>query len=98
MKYKNIFVICYTETTTTNGVVSVESGVYDFGYAKEEEATAKITEIGDAIMNEHLDEVDEGKCYRDSISSNSWQLVTVNNDTYEYWVKPVSIPLDFFEQ
>lgn len=96
MKFKNVFVVCYKETTITDGVMTVESGVCDFGYTKMEEAIAKVTELTDNKMNEYLDEVDEGKCYRDSSSSNDWQMVTVNNDTYEYWVKTVAIPLDFF--
>lgn len=96
MKYKNVFVICYKETTTTDGVMTVEGGVcYDFGYTKMEDAIVKVTELTDNKMNEYLDDVDEGNCYRDSSSSNDWQMVTVNNDTYEYWVKIVAIPLDF---
>ena len=96
MKFKNVFVICYKGTTITDGVMNVESNVYDFGYTKMEEAIAEVTELTDNKMNEYLDEVDEGKCYRDSSSSNDWQMITVNNDTHEYWVKTVAIPLDFF--
>ena len=98
MNYKNVFVICYKKTTTTDGVMTVESGVCDFGYAKMKDAIAKVSELSDDKMNEYLDEVDNGNCYRDSSVSNDWQMVTVNNDTYEYWVKSVEIPIDFFEQ
>ena len=98
MKYKNVFVICYKETTTTNGVVSVESGVYYFGYTKMKDAIAKVTELTDDKMNKYLDEVDNGNCYRDSSVSNDWKMVTVNDNTYEYWVKTVEIPIDFFER
>lgn len=96
MKFKNIFVVCYKGTTITDGVMNVESGVCDFGYTKMEDAIAKVSELSDDKMNEYLDEVDEGNCYRDSSVSNDWQMVTVNDDTYEYWVKTVAIPLDFF--
>lgn len=97
MKFKNVFVVCNKSTTMVDGLVlTVEYDVCDFGYTKMEDAIAKVSELSDAKMNEYLDEVDEGKCYRDSSSSNDWQMVTVNNDTYEYWVKTVAIPLDFF--
>jgi hypothetical protein len=98
MKFKNVFVVCNKNTTIVDGVVTtLNYDVCDFGYTKMEDAIAKVTELTDNKMNEYLDEVDEGNCYRDSSSSNDWQKVTVNNDTYEYWVKTVSIPLDFFE-
>jgi len=93
MKYKNIFVICFKTITTDGLVETVENGVRDFGYTTMEDAIAKVTELTDNKMNEYLD---ESNCYRDSSSSNDWQMVTVNNDTYEYWVKTVAIPLDFF--
>lgn len=97
MKFKNVFVVCHRNTTIVDGIVTtLNYDVYDFGYTKMEEAIAKVAELTDNKMNEYLDEVDEGKCYRDSSSLNDWQMVTVNDDTYEYWVKPVAIPLDFF--
>lgn len=91
--FLTIRVICFKERTNDSGVINTESGVCYYGYLNDEDAIKKIYELTDEKMNDNLDLVDEGKCYRDSNDNGDWQMVTVNNDTYEYWVSNIGVEI-----
>jgi hypothetical protein len=88
---KNFYVVCFKETTIDNGVINTESGVCEYGYLNEEDAIQKVYELTDERLNDNLDLVDEGKCYRDSNENGDWQMVTVYDYTYEYWVSKIGV-------
>ena len=89
---KNIYVVCYNETfVDEDNIMTNNSGVCDYGYLNEKDAIQKVYELTDKKMNDNLDLVDEGKCYRDSSDNGDWQKVTVDNITYVYWVSKVGV-------
>lgn len=95
MNYKTVYVILYKETTINSfGVMEVESGVCEWGYNTEGEAIKKLWEISEGKMNEFSEEVDDDHCYRECNDCGDWQMVRVNDDTYEYWIQGVGIPVD----
>lgn len=94
MSYKTIYVILYKETTNSNGIPETETGVCEWGYNNEEEAINHMWDITDGKMNEFSDEVDDDHCYRECNRNGDWQMVRVNDDTYEYWIENVGVPVD----
>ena len=94
MTRKNIYIINYKETTIdSNGVMNVECGTCEVGYLNEKDAIEYMYKITDDVMNKHLEELDNGNCYRDSNDNGDWQMVTMNDDTYEYWVVCVDVEM-----
>ncbi len=90
--FKNFYVVCYKEISiNSDNIMTNKSGVCDYGYLNEEDAIKKVYELTDEKMNDNLDLVDEGGCYRDSSDNGDWQMVTVNNDTYGYWVSKIGV-------
>lgn len=96
MNYKTVYVILYKETTVFNGIMEVESGVCEWGYNNEEEAIKKMWEMTDNKMDEFIDEVDDEHCYRECNSNGDWQMVRVNDDTYEFWIQGIGVPIDIY--
>lgn len=91
---KNFYVVCYKEISiNSDNIIGSESGVCEYGYLNEEDAIKKVYELTDEKMNDNLDLVDEGKCYRDSSNNGDWQMVTANNNTYEYWVSQIGVEI-----
>jgi hypothetical protein len=93
---KDIYVVNYTEHFIDGDGISVTNrGVCEYGYTNEEDAIQKVYELTDEKMNDNLDFVNMGRCYRDSNDNGDWQMVTVKitstDDTYEYWVSKIGV-------
>jgi hypothetical protein len=79
--------ICHKESFYSD----VDYDTFGGGYTNEADAIKRIWEITDSIYNQCLGDVDEEHCYRGTNDSGSWQMVRVNERTYEYWTKAITV-------